>query len=93
MAYQSIWYFTNLPKDIVEILEKDLEKNFDDQLKPSVLGGDHINENIRNSKNTNLSFYHSIFLPDKHNHFFFLFKNFSFFFNYPFLFFFLLYLY
>ena len=52
MAYQSIWYFTNLPKDIVEILEKDLEKSFDGKLKPSVLGGDHINENIRNSKNS-----------------------------------------
>ena len=51
MAYQSVWYFTNLPKDIVEILEKDLEKSFDGKLKPSVLFQDHINENIRNSKN------------------------------------------
>ena len=46
MAYQTVWYFTSLPKDIVEILEKDLEKSFDGKLKPSVLGGDHINENI-----------------------------------------------
>ena len=52
MAYQSVWYFTSLPKDIIEILEKDLKKTFDNQLKPSVLGGDHINENIRNSKNS-----------------------------------------
>ena len=51
MAYQSVWYFTSLPKDIVEIIEKDLEKSFDDKLKPSVLGGDLIDENIRNSKN------------------------------------------
>ena len=51
MAYQSIWYFTNLPKEITDILEKDLKKTFDDELKPSKLGGDHINENIRNSKN------------------------------------------
>ena len=51
MAYQSIWYFTSLPKDIVEILEKDLEGSFDSELKPSKLGGDHINKNIRNSKN------------------------------------------
>ena len=51
MAYQSTWFFTNLPKDIVEILEKDLKSNFDDKLKPSKLEGDYINENIRNSKN------------------------------------------
>ena len=51
MAYQSIWYFTSLPKDVIEILEKDLEGSFDSELKPSKLGGDHINKNIRNSKN------------------------------------------
>ena len=51
MAYQSIWYFTSLPKDVVEILEKDLEGSFDSELKPSKLGGDHINKSIRNSKN------------------------------------------
>ena len=50
MAYQSVWYFTGLPKGIIEILEKDLKGNYDDILKPSKLGGDHINENIRNSK-------------------------------------------
>ena len=51
MAYQSIWYFTSLPKDVIEILEKDLEGSFDSELKPSKLGGDHINKSIRNSKN------------------------------------------
>ena len=51
MAYQSVWYFTSLPKDIVEILEKDLKRTFDDELKPSKLGGDKINEKVRNSKN------------------------------------------
>ena len=51
MAYQSVWYFTSLPKDIVEILEKDLKNTFDNQLKPSKLEGDKINEKVRNSKN------------------------------------------
>ena len=32
MAYQSIWYFTDLPKDVVEILDKDLYDNFDNQM-------------------------------------------------------------
>ena len=51
MAYQTVWYFTSLPKDVIEILEKDLEGSFDSELKPSKLGGDHINKSIRNSKN------------------------------------------
>tara|TARA_Y100000590_G_scaffold390073_1_gene465607 strand:+ start:323 stop:1186 length:864 start_codon:yes stop_codon:yes gene_type:complete len=36
-----------------------------------------------NSKNTNLSFYHSKNLPKKHNHLFFIFKNFSIIYNDP----------
>ena len=51
MAYQTVWYFSSLPKDIVEILEKDLIETFDNELKPSVLEGEKINKNIRNSKN------------------------------------------
>ena len=51
MAYQSVWYFTSLPKDIVEILEKDLKDTFDEVLKPSRLEGNHVNKKIRNSKN------------------------------------------
>ena len=51
MAYQTVWYFSSLPKDIVEILEKDLIETFDNELKPSVLGGDLIDEKVMNSKN------------------------------------------
>ena len=29
MASQAIWYYTDLPKEIIEGLEKDLEKTFD----------------------------------------------------------------
>lgn len=51
MAYQSIWYFTNLPKDLVEIIEKDLKKKYDNQMADSKLHGDALNKEQRNSKN------------------------------------------
>ena len=35
MAYQTIWYFTDLPEDVVEILDKDLYNNFDHKMKDS----------------------------------------------------------
>ena len=37
MAFQSIWYFTNLPEEVVEIIEKDLSINFDGQMGDSKL--------------------------------------------------------
>ena len=40
MASQSVWYFTDLPKDIIELLEKDLEEKFDKSLSESKLHGD-----------------------------------------------------
>jgi PKHD-type hydroxylase len=52
MAYQSIWYFTNLPKDVVEILGKDLKEKYDNQMADSKLHGDALNKEQRNSKNT-----------------------------------------
>lgn len=51
MAFQSIWYYSDLPEDIVDIIEKDLEKNFDDKMKDSRLAGDTLNKEKRNSKN------------------------------------------
>ena len=47
MAYQSIWYITGLPKDIVDILDKDLYNNFDYEMKDSKLHGDAVNKDIR----------------------------------------------
>ena len=44
MAYQSIWYFTDLPKDVVEILDKDLYDNFDNQMQDSKLHGDALDK-------------------------------------------------
>ena len=51
MAYHSIWYFTDLPEEIVNILDKDLIDNFDYQMKDSKLSGDEINKKKRDSKN------------------------------------------
>lgn len=51
MAYQSVWYFSDLPKDIVEIIERDLEIKFDNDMADSKLAGDELNKEKRNSKN------------------------------------------
>ena len=51
MAYQSVWYFTDLPSDIVKILEKDLCEKFDAEMKESLLIGDSLNKKKRNSQN------------------------------------------
>lgn len=53
MAFETLWYHTNLPTEIVQILEKDLI-NFEDDFKPSEIGtslNKNLNKNIRNSKN------------------------------------------
>jgi len=52
MAYQSIWYFSDLPEDVVEILDKDLYTNFNYKMQDSKLHGDSLNKEKRNSKNT-----------------------------------------
>lgn len=50
MAYQSYWYQTNLPKEIVDILEQDLS-NFDDEKQRSTLINNNVNIEKRNSDN------------------------------------------
>lgn len=51
MAYQSIWYFTDLPEDVVSIIEKDLKEKYDEFLADSRIHGDALNKEQRNSKN------------------------------------------
>lgn len=51
MAFQSVWYYSNLPEKIVDILVEDLEENFDDQMGDSRLMGDALNKEKRNSQN------------------------------------------
>ena len=51
MAFQSIWYYSDLPEDIVEILDRDLTETFDPQMADSKLHGDALNKDKRNSQN------------------------------------------
>jgi PKHD-type hydroxylase len=53
MAFQTLWYQTDLSKDIIEIIEKDL-KVFDEQAQDSSVGhggAGEVDKVIRNSKN------------------------------------------
>jgi PKHD-type hydroxylase len=52
MALTSIWYYTNLPEDIVDIIERDLTENFDPSMGDSKLFGDALDKEKRNSQNT-----------------------------------------
>lgn len=38
MAYQSIWYFTDLNPKIIDILEEELSENYDNKLEDSIVG-------------------------------------------------------
>ena len=40
MAFQSVWYYTDLPEDIVDIIERDVSETFDEQMGDSKLHGD-----------------------------------------------------
>lgn len=52
MAYQSIWYYTDLPKDLIDILEKDATENFGSQINDSQILFGGTNKGVRNSKNS-----------------------------------------
>jgi len=54
LAYQSIWYYTNLPTKIIDIIEEDLKDNFDQHLQDSRVGeGDYgtVDKDKRNARN------------------------------------------
>lgn len=51
MAFQSVWYYTDIPKEIIEIAESDLTKKFGTYMGDSQLMGDTLNKDKRNSKN------------------------------------------
>ena len=53
-----VFFFTNLPQDVVSILAKDLEDSFDDKCEPSLLHGQKNYNNLRNSYNA--------WVPDSH---------------------------
>ena len=51
MALQSVWYFTDLNPEIVDIIEKDLKEQFDGDMKDSELDDGAVNKEKRNSQN------------------------------------------
>lgn len=54
MAFQSVWYETELPSEIVKLLETALEEKYDEELIKSVVGeggGGTVDEKIRKAKN------------------------------------------
>jgi Rps23 Pro-64 3,4-dihydroxylase Tpa1-like proline 4-hydroxylase len=69
MAFQSVWYETELPNEIIQILEAQLEEKFNTDLKESVVvetkgnnqaSKDVVNTGIRKAKNAWLSSNHWI---------------------------------
>ena len=52
MAYQSVWYFTDIPSDVINIIETDIKEYFDSSLENSKLHEGVIDTNRRKSKNT-----------------------------------------
>jgi PKHD-type hydroxylase len=55
MAFQSIWYYTNLPEKVIDLIEEDLENNFSHNIEESKVGGGGdglVNKNTRNAKNS-----------------------------------------
>lgn len=55
MAYQSIWYSTSIPDKIVDIIEEELYKTYDNMMDHSTLHGNKLNFDQRNSKNAWIS--------------------------------------
>ena len=51
MANSVCWEFTELPVEVIDILENDIKK-FDTSIQTSLLKGDYSNNFIRNSQNT-----------------------------------------
>jgi len=54
MAFQSIWYFSDIPTNIVDTIEEDLKLKFDPHLELSKVGGGGggvVDTGIRNARN------------------------------------------
>ena len=59
MAFQSVWHYTDIPEEMVNILVKDIEK-FNENMGDSKLHGDAVNKDIRDSKNAWVPTHHWI---------------------------------
>jgi len=51
LAYQSIWYYTEIPNKIIETIEEDLSENFDSQLQDSKVGGGDYGTVVKEKRN------------------------------------------
>lgn len=51
MAFQSLWYCTEIPEELIDILEKDAVERFESEMKNSILHGQIENKEKRNSQN------------------------------------------
>ena len=51
MAFQSVWYYTDLPEKVVDLIEEDIAEKFDGNMGDSKLHGDALNKEKRNSQN------------------------------------------
>ena len=51
MAYQTMWYFSEIPKEIIDCVEKDLSVTFDNQFEQSKLSNDNLDTKRRSSTN------------------------------------------
>lgn len=58
MAHQAVWYYSNLPKDLIEVIETNLSVDFDHSMKESTLEGGGVDEKIRKSSNTWIPAHH-----------------------------------
>ena len=46
MAFQSVWYFTKIPTEIINIIESDLKNNFESEMSDSRLANDVIDKGL-----------------------------------------------
>ena len=58
MAYQSVWYYTDLPEDVVDLIDRDLTEKYDSQMSESKLMGDIVQTEKRNSQNAWIPTHH-----------------------------------
>lgn len=60
MGLQTVWYYSNLPDDIVDIIERECVDNFEKDMESSSigLGNGNINKTKRNSENTWIQSHH-----------------------------------
>ena len=60
MSCHAVYYYTNLPSEIVDILCKDVINNFEPDMSESFLTGNHSNSELRKSQNAWISTDHWI---------------------------------